>query len=211
MPEPTRTGYDFGGWYTAANGGGTQFTASTPVTADATVYAKWTALQYTITFNLDGGNIDGVTTAQTRNASYNSTVANTPTPTRNRYNFDGWYTEQNGGGTRFTASTPVTADATVYAKWSNASIQIVLRPTAEDPQLSNTSLFVNWSANFDAGSEYASWRWYWDGAAISGATSSTYTLAANSRASGVYELAVVVTTDTGEKRSARCRVVIRAN
>jgi uncharacterized repeat protein (TIGR02543 family) len=41
---PTKTSYDFAGWFTAVNGGGTQFTAATPVTANITVYAKWTAL-----------------------------------------------------------------------------------------------------------------------------------------------------------------------
>jgi uncharacterized repeat protein (TIGR02543 family) len=40
---PVKTGYVFGGWYTAVNGGGTAFTASTTVTASLTVYAKWTA------------------------------------------------------------------------------------------------------------------------------------------------------------------------
>ena len=39
---PTRTGYTFGGWYTAINGGGTAFTASTAVSGSITVYAKWT-------------------------------------------------------------------------------------------------------------------------------------------------------------------------
>jgi uncharacterized repeat protein (TIGR02543 family) len=41
---PTKTGYTFGGWYTATSGGGAAFTATTPVAADITVYAKWTAI-----------------------------------------------------------------------------------------------------------------------------------------------------------------------
>jgi uncharacterized repeat protein (TIGR02543 family) len=40
---PTRSGSTFGGWYPAADGSGTRFTATTTVTADITVYAKWTA------------------------------------------------------------------------------------------------------------------------------------------------------------------------
>jgi uncharacterized repeat protein (TIGR02543 family) len=40
--EPTKLGFTFGGWYTATDGGGTEFTAATIVTADITVYAKWT-------------------------------------------------------------------------------------------------------------------------------------------------------------------------
>jgi uncharacterized repeat protein (TIGR02543 family) len=49
MPdEPTRSGYAFGGWYTARNGSGGKFTASTAVSANITVYAAWTVV-YTIT------------------------------------------------------------------------------------------------------------------------------------------------------------------
>ncbi|WP_172674222.1 immunoglobulin-like domain-containing protein, partial [Syntrophomonas palmitatica] len=38
---PTRSGYIFAGWNTAANGSGSIFTAATPVTSDITVYAQW--------------------------------------------------------------------------------------------------------------------------------------------------------------------------
>lgn len=41
---PTRENYRFDGWYTAKNGGGTQFTTMTPVSSNITVYAKWTKL-----------------------------------------------------------------------------------------------------------------------------------------------------------------------
>jgi uncharacterized repeat protein (TIGR02543 family) len=40
-PDPARDGYAFGGWYTAQNGGGTQFTAATTVSGAITVYAFW--------------------------------------------------------------------------------------------------------------------------------------------------------------------------
>lgn len=41
LPTPTRSGYAFDGWYTAANGG-TKITDSTKVTANTTIYAHWT-------------------------------------------------------------------------------------------------------------------------------------------------------------------------
>lgn len=41
LPTPTRSGYAFDGWYTAASGG-TKITDSTKVTANTTVYAHWT-------------------------------------------------------------------------------------------------------------------------------------------------------------------------
>ncbi|MBO7429559.1 MAG: InlB B-repeat-containing protein [Spirochaetia bacterium] len=40
--DPIRSGYIFGGWYTGPSGTGTLFTATTEVTSDLTVYAKWT-------------------------------------------------------------------------------------------------------------------------------------------------------------------------
>jgi len=45
MPaNPTRTGYIFAGWNTAANGSGTVLASSTLIAADITVYAQWTAV-----------------------------------------------------------------------------------------------------------------------------------------------------------------------
>jgi uncharacterized repeat protein (TIGR02543 family) len=44
LPTPTRTGYTFDGWYTAASGG-TKITAATVVTADVTYYAHWTPVK----------------------------------------------------------------------------------------------------------------------------------------------------------------------
>nr|MCR4940237.1 InlB B-repeat-containing protein [Treponemataceae bacterium] len=41
---PSKDGYTFGGWFTQANGNGTQFTTSTVATGNITVYAKWTAV-----------------------------------------------------------------------------------------------------------------------------------------------------------------------
>jgi uncharacterized repeat protein (TIGR02543 family) len=46
--NPVRSGYTFSGWHTAANGGGTAFTAATTVTEDITVYAKWLSSNATL-------------------------------------------------------------------------------------------------------------------------------------------------------------------
>ena len=113
LPSPTRAEHLFSGWYTERNGGGTQFTSSTPVTANITVYAKWTPY-CRVTFDADGG----TPTSTTASCASGSTVAlPSPNPTRAGYVFIGWYTERNGGGQEFTTSTPVNVDITVYAKW----------------------------------------------------------------------------------------------
>ncbi len=49
--DPTRVGYTFGGWFTAASGG-TAWDFSTPVTAGTTLYAHWTSLTPVVTISL---------------------------------------------------------------------------------------------------------------------------------------------------------------
>ncbi len=39
--NPTRSGYSFGGWFTGQNGGGTQYTSSSVITADVDLHANW--------------------------------------------------------------------------------------------------------------------------------------------------------------------------
>lgn len=56
LPTPTRPGYYFLGWFTAASGG-TQVTSSTIMTGNQTIYAQWTDIPFTIQ-TLDGEIID---------------------------------------------------------------------------------------------------------------------------------------------------------
>jgi uncharacterized repeat protein (TIGR02543 family) len=116
MPsDPTRSGYNFGGWYTAVDGGGSVFTAAATVTGSITVYAWWldTSLQYTVTFNTGEGS--PATRLVTNGSSVGSAMPSTPT--KSGYSFNGWYTAANGGGSIFTAATQVTGNVTVYAWW----------------------------------------------------------------------------------------------
>ena len=83
LPTPTRTGYSFAGWWTAASGG-TPITASTTVTANVTYYAHWTMNQYTATFDANGGE-GGKSVTQ----DYGTALA-APTVTRAGYVFTGW-------------------------------------------------------------------------------------------------------------------------
>ena len=215
---PVKSGFEFGGWFTQANGEGTQFTTSTVVNGNITVYAKWTAtapvdtsaqdvasLKSTLAISFasgdsatsvtknitlpSGSNGVNVTWASSNTtvvsndgtvtrpafadgnatviltatlskgtasdtkafnvtviavapysytvtfdsqnadtaASPNSmavtepatTVASLPTaPVKAGFEFGGWFTETEGNGTEFTASTVVTGSITVYAKWT---------------------------------------------------------------------------------------------
>ncbi len=127
LPTPTRTGYKFAGWYTAASGG-TKVTSSTKVsiTANQTLYAHWTANTYTVTFDANGG----TTSTTTLTVTYDSTYGELPTPTKTGYTFDGWFTEASGG-TQVTSSTKVsiTESQTLYAQWTINTYEVTISST----------------------------------------------------------------------------------
>jgi uncharacterized protein (TIGR02145 family)/uncharacterized repeat protein (TIGR02543 family) len=114
---PQKTGSTFGGWFTAQNGGGTEFSATTVVTANITVYAKWTILSYVVTY--DDQSATTPVSPSSKTVTYPAiTVGTLPAaPQKTGATFGGWYTAQNGSGTEFTAASTVSANMTVYAKW----------------------------------------------------------------------------------------------
>ena len=116
MPTPIRSGYHFDGWYTEKDGG-TNVDANTSVaTKEAhTLYARWSEAKYNITLDPNGGNLANAT----KEVTYNSPYGELPTPNRAGYDFDGWFTEKDGG-TKIEASTVVTAAEphTLYAHWT---------------------------------------------------------------------------------------------
>ena len=78
---------------------------------------------YVVTFDLNDGS--GNTSLEYR--LYNQPIGTLPTPTRENYNFDGWYAtfENNVYSNPVTASTVVTGDMTLYAKWLPIQIYTV--------------------------------------------------------------------------------------
>lgn len=57
LPEATRPGYTFEGWYTQPTGGTAIGDAYTMDLSDVTFYAHWKANGYTVTFDPDGGSV----------------------------------------------------------------------------------------------------------------------------------------------------------
>lgn len=116
MPTPIRSGYHFDGWYTEKDGG-TKVEETTIMSSRAahTLYAHWSEAKYNITLDPNGGNLANAT----KEVTYNSPYGTLPTPNRAGYDFDGWFTEKDGG-TKIEASTVVTAvePHTLYAHWT---------------------------------------------------------------------------------------------
>lgn len=115
LPNPTRTGYTFTGWYTAASGGARVYSLD-PVTYNRTVYAQWSINSYTITIYPNGGTWNGSTANATRTGNYNTTIA-IAYPTRTGYTFAGW-TFSGGGSLSGTTYTVGLSNASVVAQWT---------------------------------------------------------------------------------------------
>ena len=73
-------------------------------------------IPHTITFDANGG----VVTSTTANTNGAGTLSELPTPVRDGYRFNGWFTAASGG-TMITTSTVFGANTTVYAQWTYVS------------------------------------------------------------------------------------------
>lgn len=118
LPTPTRTGYNFVGWFDS-NSSGSQYTSSTPITSSITLYARWDAKTYTVYFDSCGG----TPSYKPLTIKYGGTV-NLPSPTKEGYDLAGWYTSASGG-TKYTSSTKITGDVTLYAVWNKKTYTII--------------------------------------------------------------------------------------
>jgi uncharacterized repeat protein (TIGR02543 family) len=117
---PTKTGYTFEGWYSDSVYTSAWEFSVNRVTRDTTLYARWTANTYTLSFDAQGGTVSPAM----HTVTYGAAVGDLPTPARSGYIFGGWYTQPEGGGTLYTASTvhsSATTFTTLYARWIDES------------------------------------------------------------------------------------------
>ena len=88
-----------------------QYTFTTMAAQNATLYAKWTINQYTISFDSnDGSSVIAIT------QDYNTIVTAPSAPTRTGYSFAGWYSDA-GLTSAYTFTSMPAEDTTLYAKW----------------------------------------------------------------------------------------------
>ena len=103
-------GYTFDGWYADENRT-IEFDFTKPIKRNTTVYAKWTAKDYEVSFITEHGK-----TPTSQNVPYNKTATNPGELTAEGYTFGGWYADE-AHKTKFDFNTPITGNTTVYAKW----------------------------------------------------------------------------------------------
>nr|MCR5635912.1 InlB B-repeat-containing protein [Clostridiales bacterium] len=148
---PTRTGYTFGGYYDATNGGGTQYYTAAGAsartwnkTSDTTLYAYWTPNIYQVTLDNQSATTPGTTAYWYRYETstpyyyYEDSSCTTPLntngthivlPTKTGYTFGGYWTNSDGTGTQ-------------YVDASGALCNNIYRSVA-----GNSTLYAKWTPN----------------------------------------------------------------
>jgi|GEM_PF-3276369 len=109
--DPTRNGYTFAGWFTNSSFT-TPYTFTTVPNQNTTIFAKWTALNFTITFNSNGG-----TAVNSLSFDTDQNLSLPAAPTKVGHTFAGWYTNE-ALTTRFTSTKMPPNNITLYAKWN---------------------------------------------------------------------------------------------
>jgi uncharacterized repeat protein (TIGR02543 family) len=123
--NPTLDGSIFDGWYSDEELA-VEYDFDTPITANITLYAKWKEVplgSFVVTFNSNGGShIDG------KIVKSDDTAARPDDPTREGYNFAGWYRNEELT-VEYNFETPVTANITLYAKWEKKRGHVTITVT----------------------------------------------------------------------------------
>ena len=119
LPTPKREGYKFDGWYSEKNGKGSKYTSDMKYWGnreEVTWYANWKVDGSKINLDPCGGSCDTKYIIR----SFGDVYGTLPTPKREGYKFDGWYSEKNGKGSKYTSDMKYWGDReeiTWYANW----------------------------------------------------------------------------------------------
>lgn len=120
-----RTGYTFAGWNSKKDGKGKNYSnlaqvknLTTKKNGTITLYAKWKAIKYKITYKTKGGKMSK---SARKSYTISTKTFTLPRPTRKGYDFDGWYRDtgyrRRVGGIKKGSK----GNVTLYAKWTKCT------------------------------------------------------------------------------------------
>ena len=181
LPTPSKTGYTFDGWYFESDFSGTKQTQITKgSTGNKTYFAKWTANQYTIKWDANGGTVDPTSSTYI----YDGDPVVLPTPKREGYTFNGWFTASSGGEriTDVGKENKPTSNVTYYAHWAENLFPVTISASANgsvtpsgEQQIGIVERSVSATAN--TGYQFKNWT-VTGGAKVANANSASTTVTA---------------------------------
>ncbi len=139
LEDPTKEGYHFDGWFVddEFNGDAVAGIAAS-TTGDAKFYAKWTAEEYTATYDLAGGSMDG---DESFTFTIESEAIQLATPTKNGYAFDGWLDGVTGEVVT-VLPTGSFGNRTLTAQWTPIEYTITYKIDNESAELTPSGFTV---------------------------------------------------------------------
>ena len=146
--DPTKAAHNFLGWYKESSFTNLWDFNTDVVTSNITLFAKWEAITYTVTFNSNGG-----TAVSSQTVNPGTTVTKPTEPTKSGgYAFDGWYKESTFVNLWNFSTDTVTENTTLYAKWVDA-IYFQM-----PPDWYGTTVYVHLYSESDSSVKNASWH-----------------------------------------------------
>ena len=230
---PTKTGYDFKGWYLSTNPDATENPievyapniANTP-NKTVTFYAKWEPITYTVVFDSNGG----TATTQEINQTFTYDVEQELYAnqfTRAGYTFTGWNTVEDPTTTLGVSYidkqsvknlTTISERITLYAQWeaNKATITVTMPEYTDISELEEPTENNNGSLTFKApkspadGVTYEHNIWYVNGKEKqqNAYPTNEWTFDTTNLSGGIYTIMLVVEDSSGNKYSAEYQVTV---
>lgn len=111
LPTPSKDYHTFYGWFD--ENFENEFTSSSVVNSNLTLYAKFTAISHTISYE----NLNGESNSNPQTYLVKDGLTLTNLNNKLDYNFDGWYTDSNLTNRIEEIAVGQTENFTLYAKW----------------------------------------------------------------------------------------------
>ena len=164
-----REGYTVSDWYLNTAFVGISYASSLSTTykivGDKTLYANWVPDNHFVFFNYH--NATGGDSDNGKRVTYDAVYGELPSPVKENYTFQGWYTLADGG-IEITSETVVriTEDQTIHAHWSTVSADVYFLTVVAVPEIGGTvtqsrmcdpGTVMSITATSAAGYEFVSW------------------------------------------------------
>lgn len=144
--DPTRVGYVFVGWYADSAFKTPYAFGAAPVTANVTVYARWSAVSEAGEFDVELNENYEDAAAPEVVRTVGGKLFDLPTPTRDGYVFGGWWISMADNGEKLTCAYQdgmvIKAETTLYALWQQTTSGSKLAA----PIVNVTGTNVSWTA-----------------------------------------------------------------
>ena len=112
--EPVNSGYKFTGWMAEDS---IYYKNGDPVTSDLALSAQWKKNNVTVTFNPKSSVGTGTMNSKTKTIPAGTSLNTIPGARLANYYLEGWYTQEDGKGTKLTKDTVINESVTYYANY----------------------------------------------------------------------------------------------